>query len=78
MNAQHTPALWVDNCQCEACVKRRKISAAAPELLEALIVTLKHWAPKALECEEWVISGNSQTDAILRSARAAIAKATNQ
>jgi hypothetical protein len=52
-----------------------RLIAAAPELLEALRSVLKYYAPSALECAEWALDGNSQTDAILRKARAAIAKA---
>lgn len=44
------------------------------ELRAALTAMLQHYASKALECEDWCLSGNSQTDAILRQARAALAK----
>jgi len=49
--------------------------AAAPELAEALHDVLAYYAPKALGCDDWALSGNTQTDAILRSARAALLKA---
>lgn len=49
--------------------------AAAPELRDALLTVLGHYAPGALLCSEWSISGNSQTDAVLREARAALSKA---
>ena len=52
-----------------------KEDAAAPELAEALRDMLAHYAPEALECDDWVLSGNTQTDAILRAARAALLKA---
>ena len=45
------------------------------ELLGAVKMLLKHYAPRALECDDWALSGNSQTDAVLRAARAVIAKA---
>ena len=48
---------------------------AAPELAEALHDVLAYYAPEALECDDWVLSGNTQTDAILRAARAALLKA---
>ena len=47
----------------------------APELAGALRDVLAHYAPEALECDDWVLSGNTQTDAILRAARAALTKA---
>lgn len=52
-----------------------RLIAAAPELLEACQNLLRHYAPNALTCNDWYLSGNSQTDAILRQARDAIAKA---
>jgi hypothetical protein len=69
----HTPALWVDNCQCEACVKRRQISAAAPDLLEALQVLTQR--AQALD-QSATASGLTNCDALAK-AHAAIAKATN-
>ena len=53
-----------------------RLIAAAPELLEVLKAVLTHYAPQSLTADDWVFSGNSQTDAVLRNARAAIARAT--
>lgn len=36
------------------------------EIIESL---LRHYAPQALDCSVWTLSGNSQTDSILREAR---------
>ena len=62
----------------EALKDDAQLMIAAPELLEACNALLRHYAPAALEQGDWAFSGNSQTDAIIRLARAAISKATGQ
>ena len=52
---------------------RARLIASAPELLEALTAVLRHYAPSAMQSD---LSGNSQTDAILRNAVETIRKAT--
>ena len=66
--------VWV-GYEWDGLCPRARLFAAAPELAEALHDVLAYYAPEALECDDWVLSGNTQTDAILRAARAALTKA---
>lgn len=42
------------------------------ELEAALRTVIHHYAPDALVCQDWVFDGNTQTDNVLRMARAAL------
>ncbi len=72
-NTQHTPEvikmLRVSNCDHRA-------EEIVTDLLDALRDVLRYYAPQALECDLWTLSGNSQTDTMLRLAREALDKAT--
>jgi hypothetical protein len=58
----------------ETAAANARLIAAAPEMLEALREMMNHYAPGTLEQADWVFNGNSQTDKVLRHARAVLAK----
>lgn len=48
-----------------------RLAESHAELQAALEGMLRHYALSALDCAEWALTGNSQTDAVLRAARRA-------